>query len=331
MSAAAERAADLYLGADCGQTHSMAALVDGAGNILGVGRGGACNHFDPQGGEAGFCRAVEEITRRAFASAGLEGEQRQVAAACFGLSDNWDRAQEAIRACVECAWLEVVEDVIAAHSGALAGEAGIVVLAGTGSVAYGVSPRGTTARAGGWGAILGDEGAGYVIGLQALRRAAKASDGRGEATRLTQWAAGHLGYPDLMALNQALLAGSIGRTQIASLTPLVARAAREGDAVAQQIFARAGEDLAQCVLAVARRLEWRDPSVSFAGGVFAAGEVILQPFRRALSAALPQARLLPPRYPPLLGAALLALRLGGKTLTPDLLAALDRACRTRGM
>jgi len=314
----------VFLGADCGQTHSRAVLMDENGCILGVGRSGPCNHFDPLEGEVGFCQAVQEVVDNTLLNSGREIADH-ITAACFGFSDPWAHAESAVRACVLTCELSIVEDVVAAHTGALAGEAGIVILAGTGSVAYGITEQGESACSGGWGYLLSDEGAGYHIGIQALRAAARARDGRGEATMLFTALLEHFQFPGLTELNEALLSGEIKRVQIAQLAELVSRSAQQGDQVARQILSRAGVDLSACVTAVARRLAWQDPPVSTVGGVFKAGELLFEPFWRGVQAALPAARYIPPRFPPVVGAVLISLQRAGRQVSPLLLQNLEQS------
>ena len=107
------------------------------------------------------------------------------------------------------------------------------------------------------------------------------------------------------------------RDRIAALSRLVARAAAQGDEVARRIFADAGRELAAIVEAVRQRLEYQPGetvNLSYSGGVFQGGELILQPFRQQLSLYSPDYRLISPRHGPAIGAALYAARLSGRRL-----------------
>ena len=315
----------LFLGADGGQSHSLAILADHEGRVLGVGRAGSCNHFNEPGGPERFRAALTQIISGAFAQAGRP--LQPLASACFGLTGAWDHAPAVVRAILPVERLVAVEDTVTAQAGAFAAGPGIVLIAGTGSVAYGKAERGKIGRAGGWGYLMGDEGSGYDIGLQALRAAAQAYDGRGPATLLVDHIPAHFGLPNLEAVQEAVYAGRLNRAEIAGLARLTARlaGAPENDPVARVIFDRAGEALAVTVLAVAKQLDGSSLPVSPVGGVFKAGALILDPFSRHLRGRLPQTMIQPPRYPQVVGALLLALQEAGYPLDQPLFERLDRA------
>jgi N-acetylglucosamine kinase-like BadF-type ATPase len=244
-------------------------------------------------------------------------------AACLGLTGGWEQAPAMIRELVAVEQLISVQDTVTAHAGALAGQAGIIVISGTGSVAYGQTESGEKATAGGWGYLMGDEGSGYDIGRQALGAAAQALDGRGPATFLVERIPAHFGLTNLTAVHAALYSGQLLRAQIAGLAAVVAQAAGQGDSVALHLFEQAGDALAQAVSAVARRLAWPNPPVSGVGGVFKAGEIIRRPFQQHLHDRLPQAQFYPARYPPVMGAVLLAWQAGGYPPRPEMLQQLE--------
>jgi N-acetylglucosamine kinase-like BadF-type ATPase len=137
--------------------------------------------------------------------------------------------------------------------GALEGSVGVVLIAGTGSIALGRDTAGATVRAGGWGHLIGDEGSGYDLGRRALQASARAADGRGPHTDLldavvSQW---QLEHP-MEIIGKVY--GTGDKAEIAALSSLVFAAARNGDAVARQIVADAASELAQAVIAVGGRI-----------------------------------------------------------------------------
>jgi N-acetylglucosamine kinase-like BadF-type ATPase len=218
-----------------------------------------------------------------------------------------------------------VEDTITSQAGAFAAGPGIVVISGTGSVAYGKDETGNIGRAGGWGYLMGDEGSGYDIGRRALQAAAQACDGRGTATLLVKLIPARFGLADLEAVREALYAGRLTRADVAGLATMAAKAADQGDETARVIFAQAGAELALTAIAVTRHLAWTAPLVSPVGGVFRAGPIILEPFRRRLAEIFPNVTVQSPRYPPVLGALLLALQEKGYSPDERVLERLDRA------
>jgi N-acetylglucosamine kinase-like BadF-type ATPase len=313
----------LIFGGDGGQTKSLGFLVDEQGQVLGVGRGGPSNHYDEPGGPERYRSALHAITRGAFEDAGLDLRQ-EIWAACYGLTGNWHRAEGVMKPVIACRHFLAVEDTLTAHAGALAGQPGIVLIVGTGAVAYGRTPAGISGRAGGLGYLLSDEGAGFDIGLQGLRAAVRAVDGRGPHTSLVERFLAHFGKPTLDEIAAGLYAHPEHRTVIARLCRIVTQESQAGDPAAQEIMAAAAEELALCVAAVARQLDWTNPVVSPTGGVIQAGEAILGPFRHSLQARLPEATLVPARYPPVVGAVLLAFQTGGIAVDARTLEKLDQ-------
>ncbi len=219
---------------------------------------------------------------------------------------------------------EIVSDIEIALSGAALGEDAVVLIAGTGSVAYGGTPDGRRARAGGWGYLLSDEGSAFWIGLQAVRHALRAHDGRGPATTLTERLPAALGVPDVAALEGAVYGMTNVNTEVARLAEGVMDAAASGDAVAEAIAEEAGAGLAEAVIAVLARLGRMEAPIPVAtvGGVL---QNPRSPVRAALVARLvqdaPLALVIYPRLPPVGGALLRAFALANVTLTAD---ALDR-------
>jgi N-acetylglucosamine kinase-like BadF-type ATPase len=172
---------------------------------------------------------------------------------------------------------------------------------------------------------MGDEGSAYDIGRQALQAAAQAFDGRGPDTLLLDRIPEYFDLLDLQAVQEALHSGRLSRVDVASLAKVTAGAASEQDTVACAVFDAAAASLAGMAIAAARCLSWTAPQVSIVGGVFKAGSIMLDPFMRYLVGTLPEATVAPPRYPPVLGALLLALEEGGCSLDQMVFQHLDRA------
>lgn len=141
----------------------------------------------------------------------------------------------------------VGSDVLTAHLGAFSGGPGTVLIAGTGAVAWHISADGSRARSDGWGPLLGDEGSGRWIGQQGLIGALRGADGRGPRTALEDDAAALAGGLD--ALPAFIGSGDAAR-KLASFAPAVLDRAREGDAIAGRIAARAAELIARAAAAV---------------------------------------------------------------------------------
>ncbi|CAG7652693.1 N-acetylglucosamine kinase [Paenibacillus allorhizosphaerae] len=193
-----------------------------------------------------------------------------------------------------------------ALEGALGGRPGVVVIAGTGSIAYARRQDGTTLRCGGWGPWFGDEGSGYSIGCDALRAVVMALDGRGKPTLLTERLLTLLEVQhDLDIIDKVY--GGYRRKEIASLAVEVAACAAQKDEIALRILDDAGRRLAEHLLTLANRVDWESPpALSYAGGVFRMGEAILNPLKSHLGE---WSRMLQePHRSPAHGAVMLALK-----------------------
>ncbi len=315
---------DLYLGIDGGQSHTAAVIADGEGSIVGRGSGGPSNHAEQPGGRERLRRAVEESVSRALAVSGrLIVETVFVSAHC-AMTGGADFKQDVIASVVVARRLTIGHDAPAALAGALGNGPGVVVIAGTGSVAYGENSRGESVRVGGWGHLFGDEGSGYWIANEALRRAMKAEDGLAGPTMLTTLALGYFGRANLLALALAIYAEEISRDRLASFAREVGCAAEQGAGAAREIINAAGQALAAMAASTVRRLsiEPEATRVACVGGVFDS-DLLRQSFAAALEEGLPGTIIVAPRFDPSIGALLLAYRAAGREVTGDLLAKIE--------
>ncbi len=176
--------------------------------------------------------------------------------------------------------------------GALGERLGVLVLAGTGSLAYGVNAAGESALAGAWGYLLDDAGSGYWLGRQTLEAVARAADGRGPQTTLSDAVLSTLRLPDAYALVPWLYQVGQPRTrEVAALAPLVLTHAEAGDAVAGEIVTRACDELTLAARTVIRRLQMEAPKIAFAGGLLNTPNPLSLALCQALDLpALPQPR-----------------------------------------
>ncbi len=173
----------LVLGIDAGGTKTVCQLADDQANVLAESRGGGANL--QASGELEVEKVLHHVIDRALVNASA-----RPAAICLGMA-GVDRPRDAdvVRGILlrigHRAQPYVVNDALIALEAGVPGGAGVVVVAGTGSIAYGRDAQGRAARAGGWGYVLGDEGSGYWLGRHALRAVVRAADGRGRTTSLT--------------------------------------------------------------------------------------------------------------------------------------------------
>ena len=299
---------DAFIGIDGGGTHTRAVVLDGTGNALARTQGPAAL-ADPRDPEA-VAIPITYVVHTAAQAAGLSLPCTALWAGVAGVG------REAVRAVVQRAVersglarrVRIGTDSQAAFHDAFGTGAGILLVSGTGSVARGRNEKGVELRAGGWGSLLGDEGSGYWVGLESLRRVVRAADGRGARTSLTEAVLAHLGLEAADAL--VSWTAEAHKADVAALVPVVVEAARHGDVVAGQILARAVEDLAAHVRTLIGTLgPWKEkPRVALTGGLIGPRGAL----RSAMEAALWELQLrLTERDPdPALGAAKLARTLG---------------------
>jgi N-acetylglucosamine kinase-like BadF-type ATPase len=305
------------LGIDGGQTSTKALLAQVDGTVRARGQGGPSDNFYTADGEAKNRCAIHGAIRAALEAAGVSAER--VVAVGMGHTGAFAAAKanpvpaQIIREVVPAAEIVVASDVVTNLAGASGGQPGVVVIAGGGSVAYGVTADGREALAGGWGNLLGDEGSAFDIGRRAISAATRASDGQGEPTALEALVMAELGLAAMRDVMRVVYAAGFPRDRIARLAPKVADAARAGDSVARRIMTSSGEQLAELALAAIRQIHEPGEAVPvyLTGGVFQAGDLVRAPFRAALHLGWPDAEPREPRFPPVAGALILARRAAG--------------------
>jgi N-acetylglucosamine kinase-like BadF-type ATPase len=293
------------LGIDGGQSSTTALIGDPSGRVVGYGRGGPCNHVGASEGRAKFEGAILTCVGEACRQAGLDPATTRFAACCAGFSGGPADKERLLAGLVRAERFHVTHDGLIALSGATAGAPGIVVIGGTGSLAFGRNAEGKTARAGGWGYVFGDEGSGFDLTRQALRAALRHEEGWGPPTSLHAALLAATGAADANDLLHCFYTTEFPRPRIASLSQLVDEAARNGDAVARGLLEQAGHSLA--VLANALRSMLFEPAspvlIAYIGGVFRSA-ILLDAFRAAVGDARVQA----PLYGPAAGALIEAYR-----------------------
>jgi len=293
-------------GVDGGGTLTRVVVVDASGAELGraEGPGAVVNPGAPEAAVRAVAEAVRAAANKAgvplpidflwagLAGAGAPGPRAAVTRSLSGL----DLSDGVV----------VGTDVEAAFHDAFGSGPGVLIIAGTGSVAWARGPSGEAVRVGGWGDKLGDEGSGFEIGLQALRAVARAHDGRGPATSLIAGVLARLGLVDAEALIP--WAATAGKRDVAALVPVVVDADTAGDPVARGILSAAVEALRSHLEAVVQRAgPWTEPpELVLCGGLLQEGGP-LGCFAAALAEGLP-VRPEGRRIDPAMGAARLALR-----------------------
>jgi len=306
-----------FLGVDGGGTKTRFALMSQRKLVAEAQLG---TSYHPDVGLDGVGDVLAEGVLQVLSRAGIDASQ--IAHAFFGLpAYGEDRQATPVLRALPATILgheryTCDNDMVCGWAGSLGAEDGINVVAGTGSIGYG-QRRGRAARAGGWGEAFSDEGSAYWIAMQGLNAYSRMSDGRLPRGPLHALVNESLNLEDDLELC-ALVYGANARSrgELARLSPLVARAAALGDSAALGIFARAGQELAQIALALRAKLGYESNEVvrlSYSGGAFAAGDLLMAPFRAALTTAGPGFEIRQPLYDPHFGAALYAARLWSAT------------------
>ncbi|MEK7398143.1 MAG: BadF/BadG/BcrA/BcrD ATPase family protein [Candidatus Poribacteria bacterium] len=296
------------LGIDGGGTKTLAACADIDGNILGVGMSGGSNYHT-----VGLEKAIDAI-KQAIEQAILKANinKSDISIAYMGLSGA-GREKDQIILTQAINNLAIADEIIVKHdafialAGATACKPGVIVIAGTGSMAFGVNQFNQESRSNGWGSILGDEGSAYYISQKALISTCRAYDGRGEKTALLEAIKRHFGLDDFSEIIYKVYGSSA--QDIASLAPLVSQSADLGDEIAIEILKDAGRELALSAIAVIKNLCMDEPiQVTTAGSVFSAGKILVTSFEETLKSYNPYVEIINPKFKPVVGALLLALR-----------------------
>jgi N-acetylmuramic acid 6-phosphate etherase len=302
----------LLIGIDGGGSKTLVLLANAQLQILGRGIGGPSNYLSI--GLPAALDALETAAAAAFAQAGLN-PHAPVAALALGMAGVDRPADKALFTTwagqrFPGAQLYLANDAhLVLAAGTPAGW-GLAVISGTGSIVYGRDIDGNTARTGGWGYLLGDEGSGYRIGISGLQAVARAWDGLEPPTLLTEQILAHLRLNSPAELVGYVYHPATTRAEIARLAPLVEATAHSGDAAAQQIMDQAAVDLANFAAAAAKKLDLRSPvPCALAGGMLVHSPDLRAHFRECAQIAGLHLDPFTPVREPALGALRLAANL----------------------
>ena len=304
------------LGLDGGGSNTRVVILNENGTVLGEGRGGPANirAVDVKIAQTSLNDAIQQ----ALDSANIS--PNQLSAANWALAGAGRAAAIAIyqsiaRELLPSVKTSIVKDAEATLMGALGSRRGLIIIAGTGMIAYGEDGRGNSVRAGGWGTHL-DEGSGYALGIAALRAVAAEADGTGLATDLTSKVRTYLNIDESIQLVPWLYDPQRKPSDVAALAPLVLDAAEAGDSVATNLVARAADSLADTAVAAYRKLQQKDERlpISYGGSLIEKSSFYYGIVDQAIRTRLPEASLQPPLEKSVIGSAALALAELGITL-----------------
>lgn len=305
----------ILVGIDAGATRTRALAVDAEGQLVGRGSGGPANPY-----VVGAARAAGEIAAAAIrAASGRTGEDMVVVAGVAGISDVAlrEELQGALLAHGPNGQWHLFPETIITLEGALRGRPGIVVIAGTGSVAIGRNEAGEEAQAGGWGYLVEDTGSGTEVGRGVFSVVLRAHDGRGPQTALSALLLRTLGVRGPDEISRAIRAMTV--TELSDLARLAVAAAGEGDEVAGRLLTRAAGALADMARAVWDRLHFTTPHpVAWSGGLLRQ-TAVRAAFSAAVARLCPQAEVGPPDMSATGGALLRAFALARLPFPDDLM------------
>ena len=303
----------IFLGIDGGATKTSCVIGDEC-SILGTGRADGSN----------VIRVGEELAKQALtvaigdACTAARIDPTEITQTCIGVAG---AARPQIHTVVQRILqqlvggeIEVAGDMVIALDAAFDGEPGVVVIAGTGSIAYGENATGETARAGGWGWAISDEGSGYWIGRTAVAGLMRSRDEE-PAQQRSLLLEGVLQCWGLHSVDELVPAANASPPRdFSRLFPVAVAASDAGDAVAREVLQRAGVELAQLASIVMGGLfsEAANVQVGMSGGVFANSALVRQAFQGNLSSTCPVARVKTEIADPVFGALARARRIRGK-------------------
>jgi N-acetylglucosamine kinase-like BadF-type ATPase len=297
----------LYLGIDAGGTKTDCAVSNGA-ELLGQATGASCK-LARVGKERGR-ENLQSVIHQACGVARIAPNEVQhvcigMAGASLAEAVHW--AQQTIRELTPESTIYVAGDHVIAHRAAFGISPGVLVIAGTGSIAFGRNQNGETARAGGWGPNISDEGSAFWVGREAVVSALRSFD-FGNTQGLLTTIADHW----KVAPEEVIRLANSSEPRFAELAGPVAVAAEQGDPQAREITDRAGKALAGLASAVIQKL-WPQGGtvpVALSGGVLQGSALVRQTFKEAMRVQQPQAAVSFAYVRPVLGALEIAAQRG---------------------
>lgn len=314
------------LGVDGGGTALSGCLIRGDGEILATRQAAPVIYAQVRGAIA---QPISQLLATLQHDANVATGPVDFAGVCStGVGRPADReiVSSALRTANLAKHITVDSDAVSALTGAFAGGPGIIVNAGTGSFAFARTDAGNLVRIGGWGYLIGDEGSGFALARNAINTALQDWDGRGEKTALRKIFEQHFQVESIELSISKIYQPDFDRGRMAKLAPLVFEAAANGDAVAQRLLAKTGFALGRHVQAALEKFEQQQSiPLVLLGGLFRRRDMLLPSFWQALDNEKERVQIVEARFPPVIGAALLALVQAGNAIDEDFLKRLEKS------
>lgn len=301
-----------FLGIDVGSSKTHALIADETGQCVGFGTAWGGNHQTDE--YEGLANVMQESFGGARKMSGVG--PAEIAGAGFGVSgydfpSDREKHLEAIATLGLVCPVEVVNDGVNGLISGTSNGIGVNVTAGSSNNCRGRNKDGKEGRVVGNGHLFGEYGGGVEIGLKALQAVNYAWIKRTPPTALTKIILEHTGAKDEMELMEGISNHYFHIFPYLALE--VIRAAREGDAAAQEIIRWSGEELGWLAISVARQIEMENDEVEIvqSGSIFEAGEIITQPMRSIILQHVPRAKLIRLDGPPAVGSLMLGIQMAG--------------------
>lgn len=294
------------IGIDGGGTKTIGILATETGHPLAQVESGPANYHVV--GEAKTQAVLEHLIGALYAKADVPSGSD--VRCCLGMAGLGRAADREVIGQI-CDELGIYQNRILTHDAhiALVGgtekQEGVIVISGTGAIVYGINADGREARASGWGYLLGDEGSGYDIAIKGLQSVARAADGRGDQTDLTDRILNRLELNEPSELIRWVHAAS--RDTIAQLAEVVFDIAHTTDAIAEGIVDEAADELVCAAVSVIEQLEFTEPfDIVLSGGNLIHQTMFSDKLRYRFAKIQPEASVQLPKHEPAYGAVLLA-------------------------
>ena len=296
----------LYLGVDGGGSKTRAWLADEKGTVLGRGNTGTANiNYTTR---TSAVAAIRAACTQAFRSARVT--ESKVSGAWLGLAGmaracdrDWMKEQFSELAIK----IEVSDDLHIAHCGGLAGDPGIVLVAGTGSACFGRNYTGKTWRCGGWGSLADDAGSASWLSQRAFQLAARQADGRATGNAIKDVVFDFLKIKNSEDFSQAV--EGLSRYSRAQICPKLSSLYFEGNPLVKKLYKEAALALTEMITVTARQLEFSSPNVILSGAIASSKGPLNSLLCKELEKRLPTIQLCEPLYSPCAGAIMEAYRI----------------------
>ena len=245
---------------------------------------------------------INSSLEQTFKKTGIESsEVKYVGAGMAGAAHHPNWLRDLLSQSIPNANITIAPDYEIALIGAHGERFGVLIISGTGSVAFGINKDGESAHSGGWGYLLDDVGSGYWLGKEMLKSAARVADGLEEKTELFALTLNHLKISSPDDLITWIYNPERKNRNISEMAPIILKVAKTGDFVAQRIIEDGAEKLYQLYLNVIKRLKFNNPPVMFAGGILNSDTLL----RRLLMKKIGMKLVPSPKFSPVAGAALM--------------------------